>query len=386
MLQINQLLMLQEVVNYADQVNAQFHKSESQYVSVGQRLSNTIGSDSFNTALVNDAVDEFKIRNPNIKKWSDISLCEPAITTLDKIDIDITLQRLLELIHACRIMDNFKQILVQPICVYRDPVRPGRFICWEGQHTSVVLYMIAALVLGEDISKCQIPISINPGAKKSDMRDCFITMGSPEGRMSIDAIDLFQQKVFGVRTDKVKNRPDWELNEKKQQALEGAKMFATNRKFRDTDKPGALTVLTELTNTDYSLKITESFCKYFVNVCKSSRPVKPKESWMLYDYFDLCENQGITLNDAYIRGVARSLKYVTGTDFDSDMLYTKAKVSYQEWFRKNKPNPDGTIWGITYSEPKIALPFLIAQIAKSFDGEIPKYKEATWKVPAKDLF
>jgi len=386
-MQISQLMTAQAIVNYADQVNAQFSKNKSQYVSLGQRLNDTIGNKSFNSVIVNDAVDEFKIRNPNIKSWNDLTLCKPGETTLDKIDIDITLQRLLELVHVCTIMDCFKQILVQPICVYKDPARPGRFICWEGQHTSIVLYIIAAMVLGEDISKCKIPIIINPSSQKSEMRDCFITMATPEvGKKSIDPIDLFQQKVFGVRTDGVTNRPDWTETELKQQALENAKMFATNQKFGDTNKPGALSVLTELTSPAYPLEITQAFTKYFVNVCKSNRPVKPKESWMLYEYFRLCKVNDITLDDAYIRSIAKSLKSVTGTDFDADMMWDRAKVSYQDWFLHNKPNPDGTLWGISYPEKRIGLTFLIAQISKNFKGTVPSYSGALWKVPGKDLF
>jgi hypothetical protein len=386
-MQVSQLMVAQVIINYADQVNSQFSKNKSQYVSLGQRLNNTIANKSYNLAIVNDAVNEFQIRNPHIKKWSDLTLCEPGETTLDKLDIDITLQRLLELMHICAIMDSFKQILVQPICVYRDPAQPGRFICWEGQHTSIVLYIIAAMVLGEDISKCKIPIIINPSTQKSEMRDCFITMATPEvGKKSIDPIDLFQQKVFGVRTDGVTSRADWTETELKQQALEDAKMFATNKKFGDIDKPGALSVLTELTNSAYSLEITQAFTKYFVNVCRSNRPVQPKESWMLYEYFRLCKANDITLDDAYIRGIARSLKSVTGTDFDAEMMFARAMLSYKDWFRLNKPNPDGTLWGITYSEKRIGLTFLIAQISKNFKGTIPGYSGTLWRVPAKDLF
>jgi hypothetical protein len=212
-------------------------------------------------------------------------------------------------------------------------------------------------------------------------------MATPEvGKKSLDPIDLFQQMLFGVRTDGTTNKAEWVAAEKKQQALENAKMFATNQKFGDTHMPGALSVLTELMNPIYEVEITEAFTKYFVNVCKSSRPVKPKESWMMYEYFRLCKVNDIKLTDAYIRDVAKSLKSVTGSDFDADMLYSKAKVSWQEWFRKNKPSPDGKLWGINYPEKKIGLTFLIAQISKNFKGTIPNYSGALWRVPTKDLF
>jgi hypothetical protein len=107
---------------------------------------------------------------------------------------------------------------------------------------------------------------------------------------------------------------------------------------------------------------------------------------MLYEYFRLCKVNDITIDDAYIRGIAKSLKSVTGTDFDADMFWDRAKISYQNWFKLNKPNPDGTLWGITYPEKRIGLTFLIAQISKNYKGTVPGYSGALWRVPAKDLF
>jgi hypothetical protein len=68
------------------------------------------------------------------------------------------------------------------------------------------------------------------------------------------------------------------------------------------------------------------------------------------------------------------------------MFWDRAKISYQNWFKLNKPNPDGTLWGITYPEKRIGLTFLIAQISKNYKGTVPGYSGALWRVPAKDLF
>ena len=369
---------------YADKVNAQFHKNKSHYVGLAQRLRETINNESWKQAILDEAIEEFKSKFASIQNWTDFTFCEAQTTTLDKIEIDITLQRMLDLIHACNILDGFKQIMVMPICVYKDPSRPGKFVCWDGQHTAIVLYIIAAKVLGLDISTCKVPVVVYASHLKSEMRECFITLNG-EGKKTLDNIDKVHQKIFGVRTDGSTN-PEWKLIDEKQQAIEDAKMFLTHPKFGDTDQPGAYTRLDEFLDYHYDLEITQQFAKYFFRVCHSNRPVQPKESWMMYEYFRLCKVAKIDVTDAYISGVAKSLKTAFNGDFDASALYDRAKLSYQNWWRDNKPSPDGTLWGITYPEYRIGLTFLVKQIEKNFKGNTPKLSNALWPVPAKDLF
>jgi|SaaInl74LU_5_DNA_1037368.scaffolds.fasta_scaffold07830_3 hypothetical protein len=372
-----------QTTNYADKINKQFSKSKSHYVDIGQRLQDTIGMHPARQKMVAEAVKEFQRRNPNIKKWSDLRLCKGQTATLDNIRIDITLQRLLMIMHALKILSNFNQILVMPIQVYEDPAQPGKYVCWDGQHTSVVLYMIAALVLGEDLSKCEIPVVVYQSNLKSEMRECFIALNG-DAKLPLDEIDKFQQKVFGVRTDGSKN-PDWQLVERKQRYLENAKMFATGDKFGDTDRPGALTRMSEITNDlRYEECLTEYFCKYFYAVCGSSRPVQPKECWMLYEYFQLCVRQGINVTDAYIRGVAESLKHVGDDDFDALKFSSHATTVHNDWWLRTGQSIDGTLRGIQRPEYKVGLTMLIPQIAKNFSGEVPEYVPL-FKVRPQDL-
>ena len=377
------MMHLQTQQFYADKVNAQFHKSQSHYVGLDARFKSAL-NESWKETILNDAIENFKKKNSNVKDWNDFTFCSANVTTLDKIEIDVTLQRMLDLIHCCNIIDRFKQLLVMPICVYEDPSKPGKYICWDGQHTAIVLYIIASRILKVDFRQCNVPIVVYASHLKSEMRECFITLNGPEGKKSLDNIDKVHQKIFGVRTDGSKN-PDWLLIEAKQQAIEGAKMFLTHEKFGDDHMPGAYTRLEEFLDPAYDLSITQNFASYFFKVCYANRPVQPKESWMMYEYFRLCKASGITVDDAYISGVAKSLRTAFNDNFDAGELYVRAKESYQEWFRDNKPNPDGTLWGITYPEKRIGVTFLVAQIAKNFNGQVPKIN-GLWPVPKKDLF
>jgi hypothetical protein len=149
--------------------------------------------------------------------------------------------------------------------------------------------------------------------------------------------------------------------------------------------PGALSRLDELMDTkNYDLSITQQFCKYFTAICAANRPVQPKEVWMLYEYFRLCKQEGIVVDDAYITGVAKSLQLEQG-DFNAIALANKAKTSYQQWWIDNNISIDGSLRGITYPEYRLAMTFFVKQVAKGFNGKVP-VGNPLWDVPAKDLF
>jgi len=369
---------------YADTVNQQFHKQQSHYVNLKQRLRSVVDNESYLQSVLDDSIEDFKERNPQYNKWTDINLCLARSITLDKIAIDTTLQRLLSFFWVTKILDSFWEIKVSPIRVYEDPDCPGKYVCWDGQHTAIALFIIASMVLDEDISKCEVPIVIYPSKNKADMR-CVFMSTNDDGIKLLDLIDKYQQMVFGVRTDGT-NLENWLVAEQKQQWLESAKMFATHEKFNDTEMPGAYPRMNELMDTrNYKPKITKYFTQYFTAVCRSNRPVQPKESWMLYDYFKLCENDpNIEVTDSYIRSVAKALKVVAHGDFDSADLWSRAMSSYQNYYRNSVRNGLDLL-GIRYPERPLGLTFLIAQIAKA-GVETPYYKETYYEVPKTDLF
>ena len=372
------------LTSYADKINQQFSKQQSHYVNLKQRLRSVVDNETYLQSVLEDSIEDFKERNPQYTKWTDITLASAQTTTLDKIAIDTTLQRLLVFYWAMGILDQFWAIQAEPIRVYEDPACPGKYVCWDGQHTAIVLFIIASMVMNEDISKCEVPIVIYPSSQKDEMRRVFMAANG-EGKRPLDAIDKYQQMVFGVRTDG-STIPNWTVAEQKQQWLESAKMFATHEKFNDTEKPGALTRMQELMDTrNYTPVITKYFTQYFTAVCRSNRPVQPKEAWMLYEYFKLCDaDPAIDVTDKYIRDVAKALKVVGHGDFDSIDLWSRAKTSYQDYYRDAVRN-GWDLLGIRYPEKPLGITFLIAQIAKA-GVKVPYYSETYYTVPAADLF
>jgi len=381
---MNLMTTTTQVTTYADQINQQFFKQQSHYVNLKQRLRSVVNNATYLQSVLDDSIEDFKERNPQYKKWSDITLCSAQTTTLDKIAIDTTLQRLLVFYWAMGILDQFWSIQVEPIRVYEDPACPGKYVCWDGQHTAIVLFIIASMVMNENISNCEIPIVIYPSSQKHEMRRVFMAANG-NGKRPLDAIDKYQQMIFGVRTDGA-TIPNWVVAEQKQQWLESAKMFATHEKFNDTEKPGALTRMQELMDTrNYAPCVTKYFTKYFTAVCRSSRPVQPKEVWMLYEFFKLCDaDPNIDVTDKYIRDVAKALKVVGHGDFDSIDLWSRAKSSYQDYYR-NAVRNGWDLLGIRYPEKPLGITFLIAQIAKA-GVAVPYYSETYYQVPLVDLF
>jgi len=375
--------MIKETPIYADEINKQFYRASSHYVTLADRLRASTESSSYLGSIVADAIDEFKERNPQFKCWADIKpkLACAIDVKLSDIVIDITLQRLLMIMHVISIVDGFKTIKVQPIKVYCDPDAEGKYVCWDGQHTSIALYIIAVMALGEDPRKIDVPVIIHPSTSKAEMREVFMSENG-DGKLMIDAIDKFQQMVFGVRTDGAEFAA-WLVAEQKQQYLEQAKMFATNKKFGDENQPGALTVMTQLMDTkNYIPEITQYFTKYFLAVCRSSRPVQPKESWMLYEFFRLAEDDDrIDVTDEYIRSVAKALKVVGVNDFDSYALWDRARAACQrDWYKTHID-----LLGIRYPEYPLGLTFLIDQIANA-GVPVPYYGKKMFDVDTDLLF
>lgn len=106
---------------------------------------------------------------------------------------------------------------------------------------------------------------------------------------------------------------------------------------------------------------------------------------MLYEYFKLCEaDPNIEVTDEYIRDVAKALKVVGYGDFDSIDLWSRARASYQAYYRKNVRSGLDLL-GIRYPEKPLGNTFLIAQIAKA-GVEVPHYADTYYEVPTQDLF
>ena len=230
--------------------NARFSSTKSNIRTIKQRWDETYNQLSdFNKLVVDTTLEqakaEFRRRNPGLKKWADLKLAEAKSVVMSEVNIDGTMQRQLDIMWVLRLLNNFMSTMVVPIQVYRPVAGKNKYLAWDGQHTIVLLWLIATQLLEEDPDTIIIPVNLYQSDLKAEMRANFISLNSKEGKKMLEAIDLWEQMVFGVRLDGSTN-PLWVATELKQKHIESVGLFVTSKKFGDEDEPCAITRLKDL--------------------------------------------------------------------------------------------------------------------------------------------
>ena len=375
----------------ADEVNSKYNHSASHFVTLQERLNEALKSAPVYVNTLTAMVDEYKRRHANWLKFSDLKLCEAIPVLMDKILIDTTMQRSLNLRHILNILQYFRSTMVMAIQVYVDENKPGYYIAWDGQHTAIALYIILTKIFGEQMAKTMIPVVVYNVKHKLEIRRNFILLNG-SAKEELDFIDKYKQMVYGSKVDGADDT-EWTDTAKKNDYLASAGLFATHSKFGDEDQPGAFSLLAD-TLMSKSLKtrkdpeVTRMFAQYWTYL-NQQRPVEPKEARQLYEYFNLCYEQGINVDDAYL------LEFVAFTkdNFDGDFgpngpFWDKVKMSYEEWYKKANPESyaESGLRGFS-SEMRTGIPFLIAQLKKSTQLKIPTFTPNNgFTVASKDLW
>ncbi len=375
----------------AELINEQYLKSDSHFVTLQERLSEALKQSPVFTAQLTGMVDEFKRRHSEWKKFVDLELCKAIQVPMDKILIDTTMQRSLNLRHVLNILQHFKSTMTMAIQVYEDEQRPGHYIAWDGQHTAISLYIILTKAFGEQTAKALVPVVVYNVKHKLEIRRNFILLNG-DAKEELDFIDKYKQMVFGAKVDGAEDQ-EWKDTATKNDYLAEAGLFATHSKFGDDDAPGAFTLLAD-TLMSKSLKnrkhpeVTRMFAKYWAFL-NQQRPVEPKEARQLYEYFNLCYEQGITVDDKYLLDFVAFTKDNFSADFGPNgPFWDKVKLAYESWYKKANPESyaESGLRGFT-SEMRTGLPFLIAQLKKSTKLATPKYSANNgFTVSAKDLW
>lgn len=363
--------------SHAQIVNDQYLKSQSHYVTLQERLKEALATSPVFIGQLTAMVDEFKRRNTVWKRFVDLHLCKAIQVPMDKILIDTTLQRSLNLRHVLKILQYFKTTMAMAIQVYEDPNQPGYYIAWDGQHTAISLYIILTKVFGERTAEALIPVVVYNVTQKLEIRRNFILLNG-EAKEEMDFIDKYKQQVYGVKTDGATDH-DWVDTARKNDYFAQAGLFATHSKFGDDDKPGAFTLLadTVMSKTLKNRKpvdVTRMFAQYW-SYLNQERPVDAKEARQLYEYFNLCYEQGIKVDEDYLLEFANFTKEYFGADFDATgPFWDKVKISYENWYKKANPESyeEYGLKGFS-SEMRTGIPFLIAQLQKSTKLKTPTY-------------
>ena len=393
--------------SYATKVNSKYLSNESVFVDAKDRLNQTIANlpgQSQNTmwGRIKKIAEHFSTIFPDKKKFEDLDIVESIMMPMSNILIDSTMQRQLNLSWVLYIVANFREVMAQPIQIYRVinagpdlkyyPVGPkGLYASWDAQHTLIALYIIAVYVFKQDPSKIMIPVNIYKVSKKADIRENFIAGNSDEGKKLLDDIDIFMQQVFGVMVDGSKD-PRWEESAKKQQHLAAADLFVTNEKFGDTHMPGAISRMQEIKH--YDSEIIRKFTVYATAVMPNgipNRPVASQEIEIMCAWFDMAKKGGIEYTDEQIVDLADHLNALFDADFhEAGEFWKKARTAYSSWHTKywSRFPVDEQPKHMSFSKNwRNGGAFLWHQLRKTWTGPVPKMNyDITFKPADKDLF
>lgn len=320
--------------------NARFNTNASVFVTAKQRIDDYCKMvPGARTELLN-AIKDFKKNNPNLTAKT-MKLARAEKAKLNDIRIDDTMNRPLNWDHVLRIIKNFSATRIMAVNVYEDPQAPNCWIAWDGQHTTVVLYIIYSMIFEEAVGSVEIPIVIAPSNEKSFIRENFIYLNTDErdggGKRGLDPLDLFTQKVFGVRMDGSTN-PDWESAEIKQKMLESADVFLTSVAYQNTDEDGAITHVSSI--IEESEKVVEIFCKYWSERKKyQNRHVETKEIIMINNLIKAClEDPKCTVDDKFVEDMAKIFWDTFECEFTGqkglNKFWRKLDTAYQNWYDK----------------------------------------------------
>lgn len=371
--------LLNAVQSYAVTKNSRFSNSKSAVRAISQRWQETYDALSdYNKEIVDACLEqakaEFRRNNPHLKKWSDLLLAEAKSVIMAQVKVDGTMQRQLDIFWVLHLLNKFLATKVVPIQVYRPIANKDEYLAWDGQHTLVLLWLIATHIFEEKPEAIEIPVNIYHSHLKAEMRSTFISHNGPEGKKSLDLVDIWEQMIYGVRVDGSKN-PLWVQAEQKQKHIETAGLFVTAKKFNDDDMPGAITRLQEINKLE--AESVKYLMQYLSLATQLQRPVIEKEMVMMAHYFDRCRIDGIKVDTAYVAELVQVIDKVWGCDFSPHGLFwIKASNAYTNWHtatNKHLANLGYDVPAAKFKkEPVHGFPYLIAQLAKGMTHRVPR--------------
>jgi hypothetical protein len=388
--------------SYAAQRNAVYQNSSSNLVDLVQRLNDTVAAMPVQAqrnwqGKLAKALQTFKKNNPGLKSINDpkFRLCKSLMGKLKDIQIDTTMQREPNLQWIITIIENFRAYQAQPIQVYETANGMG---AWDGQHTSLALYLIATQALGMAFEDVEVPVNIYDIVSRGEIRGNFInnntTVGKNAGKKPLDIIDIIQQMIYGVEVDGVKEQ-EWVDAHAKWKALADAGMFMTADKFNDTDQIGAISRLNEI--NDSSVAVVKKFAVYGQYVVDlQQRPINTKEIPIIMEFLNICEQQDITYTDSQIEDLAQHCVDLFDANFDAKgpfwdvahqanlNAYNKANKGVPKHLWPDAPrNSKNVPQGIAFFWHQLQKSWVPTQ-GKGF--KFPKQPFSVYQPDTKDLF
>ena len=386
---------VKQFLTHAQIRNARFNQSSSVFVSAKQRVDDYCQLVPGARNELNNAIKDFKSKNKNMV-WDQVKFVKAEKCKLSQIRIDDTMNRPLDWKHVIKIIKKFSSTRVMAVNVYEDPLAPGCFIAWDGQHTTIVLYIISVLILGQAIGDIEIPITISPTSNKEEIRINFIELNSEEGKLALSVLALMEQKIYGVTVDNSAN-PKWIDAANKFKILADVDIFLTSKDYRDQNEAGALTHIKSIDSEP--LDIVEMFAKYWsYRKNYENRRVESKELIHMNYLFNLAKKDDIVWGDEDLESIVDIFWNCFNCEFTGgdhlDIFWQKLDKAYQSWYDKvyREPLPGEEDFRPTrlkmtkdgkHQETYGAV-FMIKQLETSgFTGALPTFKHEAGFLPKK---
>lgn len=347
------------MTSYAAQVNAKYGNTASHFQDLKTRWNSTLSLYNPNTVNTINSTLKRTIAgwikaNPRVKTFKDMPLCRAQTARLSDILIDETMQRQLNISWVLEIISNWRAWQAMPVQVYSvgadaspelDYLGKDRlYASWDGQHTAMAFYVIAVFILGLDPREVEIPVVIYDVNTKAEIRNNFIESNTEGGKKLLDKIDIFQQMIYGVRVDGA-TYPEWLEVEKKQQYLEAADLFLTDKKFGDADQVGAISRVQDIVDRKVSPEVVRQFCVYARTVLGiTPRAINTKEAPIILGFLKMAASDDVNYSDQEIESLAMLCQELFDADFDEAGNYwAQLEVAYVNWWEKFYENVDESV-------------------------------------------
>ena len=383
----------QTVLSYAQQVNDKFNTKQDTIVELAQRFVQAIvEKDPSLPDFLSALGKEFRDRNPQYKEFADMyadmvqmSANKSERVKLKQMLINATIQREVDPEWVQIIVGKFDPFFVNIIRLY--PVLNGKaeqklFAIWDGQHTAFSLLCIAMYAFDmsfEDAMELEVPTAIYPGTNVAKLRKRFIGVHDDTMTKRLDKIDLYMQYVWAVRNNG--DTDPWSMRfEQIQCALEEFNCFFTHDKFGDTDKPGAVSRPTEIFPkgrdlTKWKSSVLRRVFQYH-NMYLADRPIEPLEIDNMAHIFRACDQQGIVVDDEYVREFGKYLAAVTKNTWakgytSSQLKHKLVSSAYKSWFNRQDLQVRMTL-NSRCNQTEVAPTWICQAIAKAgFSKDLP---------------
>jgi len=387
---------------YASQFNTKYQTKTDTYISIEQRFKEMESSMKGLKQQLKQVGKEFKKRygyqNYRNMLTDMVGLGEGPEEPLEALVINEIIQRDPSPLWVLTLTARFDPSFVQPVSIYQTEINQADIrsatnndstangmvkakVVWDGQHTALMLLALAVYGFGmkmADALKCTVPVNRHPGTDVAKMRHVFVALNNGQMRLELDKFDLYMQYVYAVRHNGSTN-PDHVRMAQIQHFLEENDMFFTHEKFGDHTKPGAITRASEIFPNGkvdkFSVTTLNNAFKYH-KMTNPSKPVEPLEMDNLCHIFRACEEQGIIVDNDYIKELAAAWRKPTNNTWAnsrnaSGLKHRKVYRAYSSW-RNRQPNSE--LFGVRCNQTLVAPTWLCQTAAlHGFPHGLPSF-------------